>query len=113
MFIHFSINIRSGEGHVHEKHHYNKKGTHPKSRIDTLITFVDMIDQPHKIKTYLVSISLPELCSQQEVALESTNIDFSSAEYRVTSVNLYLSHFRLFRPVKSDVPAEKLTLYQK
>ena len=68
-----------------------------------------MIDQPegvHKIKTHLFSMSLPQLSSLQEIALESTNTDFSSAEYRVTSIILDISHYRLFKPVKSDVPAE-------
>ena len=68
-----------------------------------------MIDQPegvHKIKTHLLSMSLPQLSSLQEIALESTNTDFSSAEYRVTSIILDISHYRLFKPVKSDVPAE-------
>ena len=68
-----------------------------------------MIDQPegvHKIKTHLFSISLPRLSSLQEIPLESTNTDFSSAEYRVTSIILDISHYRLFKPVKCDVPAE-------
>ena len=69
-----------------------------------------MIDQPegvHNIKTYLFSMSLPQLSSLQEIALEFTNTDFSSAEYRVTSIILEISHYRLFKPVKSDVLAEK------
>ena len=69
-----------------------------------------MIHQPegvHKIKTYLFSISLPQLSSLQEIALESTNTDFSYTEYRVTSIILDISHYRLFKPVKSDVLAEK------
>ena len=44
-----------------------------------------MIDQPkgvHKIKT-----SLPQLASLQEIALEPTNVDFSSSEYKVTCKN--------------------------
>ena len=75
-----------------------------------------MIDQPegvHKIKTHLFSISLPQLSSPQEIALESTNIDFSSAEYRVTSIILFISHYRRFKPVKSDVPAEKSKHFMK
>ena len=75
-----------------------------------------MIDQPegvHKIKTHLFSMSLPQLSSLQEIALESTNTDFSSAEYRVTSIILHFSHNRLFKPVKSDVPAEKPKHFMK
>ena len=75
-----------------------------------------MIDQPegvHKIKTHLFSMSLPQLSSLQEVALESTNTDFSSAEYRMTSIILDILHYRLFKPVKSDVPAEKPKHFMK
>ena len=77
---------------------------------------MDMTDQPkgvHKIKTYLFSMSLPQLSSLQEIALESTNTDFSSAEYRVTSIILDISHYRLFKPVKSDVPAENPKHFMK
>ena len=93
----------------HGKHHYNKKAPQSESSIDALITLIDMIDQPesvHKIKTHLFSMSLPQFSSLQEIALESTNTDFSSAEYRVTSIILDISHYRLFKPVKSDIPAE-------
>ena len=75
-----------------------------------------MIDQPegvHKIKTQLFPMLLPQLSSLQEIALESTNTGFSSAEYRVTSIILDISHYRLFKPVKSDVPAEKPKHFMK
>ena len=61
-----------------------KKAPQPESSI---ITLVDMIDQPegvYKIKNHLFSISLSQLSSLQEIALESTNTDFSSAEYRIS-----------------------------
>ena len=77
---------------------------------------MDMIDQPegvHKTKTHLFSVSLPQLSSLQEIALESTNTDFSSAENRVTSIILDISHNRLFKSVKSDVPAEKPKHFMK
>ena len=63
----------------YRKRHYNKKAPQPESSIDALITLIDMIDQPegvHKIKTHLFSMSLPQLSSLQEIALESTNTDF-------------------------------------
>ena len=100
----------------HGKRHYNKKAPQPESSIDALITLIDLIDQPegvHKIKTHLFSMSLPQLSSLQEIALESTNTDFSSAEYRVTSIILDISHYRLFKPVKSDVPAENPKHFMK
>ena len=100
----------------HGKRYYNKKVPQPESSIDALITLIDMIDQPegvHKIKTHLFSMSLPQLSSLQEIALESTNTEFSSAEYRVTSIILDISHYRLFKPVKSDVPAEKPKYFMK
>ena len=90
----------------HGKRHYNKTAPQPESSIDAMITLIDMIDQPegvHKIKTHLLSMSLPQLSSLQE----STNTYFSSAEYSVTSIILDISHYRLFKPVRSDVPAEK------
>ena len=75
-----------------------------------------MIDQPegvHKIKTHFFSMSLPQLSSLQEIALESTNTDFSSVEYRVTSIILDISHYRLFKPVKSECSSRKTqTLYE-
>ena len=88
----------------------------PESSLDVLITLIDMIDQSegvHKIKTHLFSVSLPQLSSLQEIALESTNTDFSSAEYRVTSIILDIPHHRLFKPVKSDVPAENPKHFMK
>ena len=45
--------------------------------------------------------------SLQELALESTNFDYSSDEYRVTAIVLDIANYRLFRPVRSDVPEEK------
>ena len=92
------------------------KGPQPESSINALITLRDMIDQPegvHKIKTHLFSMSLPQLSFLQERALESTNTDFSSAEYRLTFIILDISHHRLFKPVKSDVPAEKPKHFMK
>ena len=77
----------------------------------TLIDIVDMIDQPegvHHIKTKVFSMSIPEIRHLQQLALESTNNDFSSAEYRATTIILDIAQHRLFRPVRSDVPVEKL-----
>ena len=71
----------------------------PESSIDALITLID--------------ISLPQLSSLEEIASESTNTDFSFAEYRVTSIILDISHYRLFKHVKSDVPAEKPKHFMK
>ena len=45
-------------------------------------------------------MSLPQLSSLKEIALQFTNTDFSSAEYRVTSIILDISHYRLFKPPK-------------
>ena len=47
----------------HGKRHYNKKAPQPECSIDTLITLIDMIDQPegfHKIKTHLIQFHLPD-----------------------------------------------------
>ena len=78
--------------------------------MSTLVDLVDMIEKPegvHKINTKLFSISFPQLRGLQELALESTNFDYSSAEYRVTAIILDIANYRLFRPVRSDVPAGK------
>ena len=78
--------------------------------MSTLVHIVDMIQKPegvHNINTKLFSISFPQLRSLQELALESTNFNYSSAEYRVTAIILDIASYRLFRPLRSDVPAEK------
>ena len=74
---------------------------------------IDQTEGVHKIKTHLFSISLLQLCSLQEIALEFTNYDFSSAKYRMTSIILDISHNRLFKPVRSDVSAEKPKHFMK
>ena len=77
---------------------------------------VDMIEKPegvHNINTKLFSISFPQLRSLQKLALESTNFDYSSAEYRVIAIILDIANYRLFRPVRSDVPAEKPKHFMK
>ena len=83
-----------------------KKTLQLDSSIDTFINLIDSIDQPqgvHKIKTTLFSISLPKLRELQSLALESTNYDYESAEYRVTAIILDKAQYRLFRPVRSDL----------
>ena len=83
-----------------------KKTPQLDSSIDTLVNLIDSIDQPqgvHKIKMTLFSISLPKLWELQSLALESTNYDYESAEYRVTAINLGTAQYRLFRPVRSDI----------
>ena len=82
-----------------------KKTPQLDSSKDTFIDLIDSIDQPqgvHKIKTTLFSISLPKLRELQSLALESTNYDYESAEYRVTAIILDTAQYRLFRPVCSD-----------
>ena len=60
---------------------------------------MDMIDQPEGVchkKTKLFSVSVPEISRLQQLALESTNHDFSSAEYRATAIILDIAQHRLF-----------------
>ena len=74
------------------------------SGIDTFINLIDSIDQGvHKIQTTLFSIFLPKLRELQSLALESTNYDYESAEYRTTAIILDTAQYRLFRPVCSDL----------
>ena len=94
----------------HGTRHYNRRALQPDVTINNLVDLVDMIEKPegvHNINTKFFSISFPQLRSLQELALESTNFDYSSAEYRVTAIILDTANYRLFRPVRSDVPAEK------
>ena len=84
--------------------------------MSTLVDLVDMIEKPegvHKINTKLFSVSFPQLHCLQELGLESTNFDYSSAEYRVTAIILDIVNYRLFRPVRSDVPTEKPKHFMK
>ena len=100
----------------HGKRRYNKRAPQPDVTMSTLVDLVDMIEKPegvHKINTKLFSISFPQLRCLQELALESTNFDYSSAEYRVIAIILNIANFRLFRPVRSDVPAEKPKHFMK
>ena len=100
----------------HGKRHYNKITPQPDATTSTLVDLVDMIEKPegvHNINTKLFSISFPQLCSLQKLALESTNFDYSSAEYRVIAIILDIANYRLFRPVRSDVPAEKPKHFMK
>ena len=75
----------------HGKRRYNKRAPQPDITMSTLVDLVDMIEKPegvHKINTKLFSISFPQLRCLQELALESTNFDYSSAEYRVIAIIL-------------------------
>ena len=94
----------------HGKRHYNKRAPQPDVAMSTLVDLLDMIEKPegvHKINTKLFSISFPQLHGLRKLALESRNFDYSSAEYRVTAIILSIANYRLFRPVRNDVPAEK------
>ena len=100
----------------HAKRHYNKRAPQPDVAMSTLVDLVDITEKPegvHKINTELFSISFPQLRGLQELALESSNFDYSSAEYRVTAIILDITNYRLFRPVRSDAPAEKPTHFMK
>ena len=100
----------------HGKRHYNKRTPQPDATTSTLVDLVDMIEKPegvHNINTKLFSVSFPQLRSLQKLALESTNFDYSSADYRVIAIILNIANYRLFRPVRSDVPAEKPKHFMK
>ena len=109
------FNNQSRRKRSHGKRHYNKKA--PQQELSmTLVDIVDMIDQPegvHHIKRKLFSMSIPEISHLQQLALESTNHDFSSAEYRATAIILDIAQHRLFRSVRSDVPVEKPKYFMK
>ena len=48
-------------------------------------------------------MSLPKLRELQSLALESTNYDYESAEYRAIAIILDTAQYRLFIPVRSDL----------
>ena len=99
----------------HGKRHY-KRAPQPDVTMSTLVDLVDMIEKPegvHKINTKLFPISFPQLRHLQELALESTNFAYSSAEYRVTAIIQDIANDGLFRPVSSDVPSEKPKHFMK
>ena len=96
--------------------HYTKRAFQPDVTMNILVDLVDMTEKPegvHNINTKLFSISFPQLCSLKELALELTNFDCSSAKYRVTAIILDIAKYRLFTPVRSDVPAEKPKHFMK
>ena len=114
--IYSLFNKQPGQRRWHGKRHFNKRAPQLDVAMSTLVDLVDMIDKPegvHKINTKLFSISSPQIRGLQELALESTNFDYSSAEHRVIAIILDIANYRLFRPVRSDVPAEKPKHFMK
>ena len=104
----FNEQQRRKRSHGHR--HYNEKAPQLDSCIDTFVNLIDSIDQQqgvHKIKATLFSISLSKLHELQSLAQESTNYDYESAEYRVTTIILDTAQYRLFRPVRSDLLSEE------
>ena len=96
----------------HGKRHYNKRASQPDVSMSTLVG-LEKPEGVHNINTKLSSISFTQLRAPQEIALESRNFDYSSAEYRVTAIILNIASYRLCRPVRSDVPAEKPKNFMK
>ena len=114
--IYSLFNKQPRQKRSHGKRCYNKRAPQLDVTMSTLVDLVDMIEKPegvHKINTKLFSISFPQLRCLQELALESTNFTYSSAEYRVIAIIMDIANFRLFRPVRSDVPAEKPKHFMK
>ena len=106
--IYSLFNKQLGRERSHGKKQYNKGAPQPDVSISTLVDLVDMTEKPegvYNINTKLFSISFPQLCSLQELAFESPNFDYSCTDYRVTAIILDIANYRLFRPVRSDVPA--------
>ena len=65
-----------------------KKTPQLDSSIDTFVNLIDQTQSVHKIKTTLFSIFLPKLRELQSLTQESTNYDYKSDEYRVTTIIL-------------------------
>ena len=74
-----------------------KRAPQPDVSMSTLVDLVDMTEKRegvHNINTNLLSISFPQLRYLQELVLESTNFDRSSAKYRVTAIVLDIANYR-------------------
>ena len=111
--IYSLFNKHSTRKRSHGKRYYNKRAPQSDVTLSPLVDLVDMIEKPegaHKINTKLFSVSFPQLRCLQELALKSTNFDYSSAEYRVTAIILDTANYR---PVRYDVPAEKPKHFMK
>ena len=75
-----------------------------------------MIEKPegvHNINAKLFSISLSHLRSLQGIALELTNFDYLSAEYRVTAIILNIANYRWLRPLRCDVPVVEAKVFHE
>ena len=95
----FNKQQRRKRSHGHR--HYNKKAPQLDSSIDIMVNLIDLIDQPqgvHKIKTTLLSISLPKLRDYNHLPKnpQTMTMDLLSV------VILDTAQYRLFRPVRSD-----------
>jgi hypothetical protein len=69
---------------------------------------------PHHIRTKLYSVPLKTLNTLFEQARDSPNLDFSTAEYRMNSMDV--AHYKLFKPPQiTDIAASffKLKFYNK
>ena len=78
--------------------------------MSTLVDLVDMIEKPegvHNINIKLFSTSFPQLRCLQELTLES------KTDYSVSAIILDIANYRLFRPVRSDVPTGKPKNFMK
>ena len=82
----------------------------------TLADIVETIDQPegvHHIKTKLFSMLTPEIRHLQQLALESTNHNFSSAEYRATAVNPRHCTTQTLQTCKKRCPSRRTKIFMK
>ena len=61
----------------------------------------------------LFPVSFPRLRNLQELASELDDYDFSSAEHRVVAITLDTANYRLFKPVRSDVPVDSPKNFMK
>ena len=82
----------------------------------TLAYIVKTIDQPegvHHIKTKFFSMLIPEIRHLQQLALESTNHDFSSAEYRATAINPRHCTTQTLQTCKKRCPSRRARIFMK
>ena len=73
-----------------------------------------LVDELNDTTTEMIGMKSKDAIKLDEVlALETKNFDYSSAEYREIAIILDIANFRLLRPVRSDVPAEKPKHFMK
>ena len=93
--------------------HGHRKTTPPSRRrlsaIDELVKLLATANGPHQVRTQLYSLLLTSLHQLYKLATDFGFIgEYVPPKARVISVIFYISRFRLFKPVRSDVNCNEM-----